>query len=520
MNDFVKKANEESEYSLDRLRELDKCRKDPIYFASKYVKIQHPLRGAIQFTPYEYQVRAIRAFQAHTWSIFKCGRQMGKTTIIAIYLLWFACFHSDKYVLVASKKNADALDIMTRIKFAYEELPNWLKPGCSLYNRQSVEFDNKSTIVSATTTEDTGRGRSVALLMLDELAFVRGKIQQAMWTSLAPTLSTGGSCIISSTPNGDSELFAQLWRQAKSGKVSDEGLAFHPVEVRWDEHPDRDEKYKQMMIDKLGDENVWLQEYECEFISSDPLLIQSRVLQGLTERKPLFEDKGFKFWKELHWSKTYVVSVDVAEGVKQDFSTIEVFDLDGLEQVAEYRSNKVKEDALYSGIKWILEKLLSTVNPENKRRPTVYWSFENNSAGAAIGALYENDDKFPVDAELISETKANFRYGFRTTGKSKPLAARHLKTMLERTVKTLKVHSSTLIFELKNYIATGASYEARDGCTDDLVSALLIFVRVIKQLSTFEPQMFDLLYKTEETFHDDDEDPLETIVPLPVIMPH
>ncbi len=184
------------------------------------------------------------------------------TTVIAAYLLWFACFRSEKYVLVASKDNDAAIDVMDRIRYGYEELPMWLKPGCIYNNRHEIVFDNDSAIKSSATTEGTGRGRAVSLLMLDELAFVKPDIQTGMWTSLAPTLSTGGQCIISSTPNGDQELFAQLWRDANTYNGEKPGRnGFFPVRVAWDEHPDRDESYRQAMIGKVG-ELAWKQEYE------------------------------------------------------------------------------------------------------------------------------------------------------------------------------------------------------------------------------------------------------------------
>ena len=219
-NEFIKRPNALTEYSNENLMDLYRCASDPVYFAKKFIMVQHPKRGAIPLNLYDYQVRAIEGFLHNRWCIVKAGRQLGKTTIIAVYLLWFACFNKDKNVLVASKDNSGAMDIMDRIRFAYEELPAWLKPGVKAYNRHSIEFDNGSAIRSVSTTENTGRGKSISLLMLDELAFVRTSIQGAMWTALAPTLSTGGSCIISSTPNGDSELFAQLWREAVSGVKS------------------------------------------------------------------------------------------------------------------------------------------------------------------------------------------------------------------------------------------------------------------------------------------------------------
>jgi hypothetical protein len=203
------------------------------------------------------------------------------STIIAIYILWFAMFHDDKKCLVASNKNSNAIEIMSRIEYAYEELPLWLKPGCKYFNKHSVEFDNGSKIESQATSEKTGRGGSYSLVMLDELAFVPRRIQDAMWVSLAPTISTGGSIIVSSTPNGDQDLFATLWRTAEMGSTGPDEENFTPVRVNWDEHPDRDESFQRTMISKVG-ALMWRQEYEC-FCKDTKLTINNNgKIQNIT----------------------------------------------------------------------------------------------------------------------------------------------------------------------------------------------------------------------------------------------
>ena len=523
-NEFIKRPNALTEYTPETIQELYVCAKDPVHFAKNYVKVQHPTKGAVPFIMYSYQERAIKGFMENRWCLLKCGRQMGKTTVIAIYLLWFACFNKDKNLLVASKDNSGAMDIMDRIRYAYEELPNWLKPGVKAYNRHSIEFDNNSTIRSVSTTENTGRGKSISLLMLDELAFVRPSIQGAMWSALAPTLSTGGSCIISSTPNGDSELYATLWREAVAGlhstlpgdeeeQVEEQVDDFFPIEVEWDEHPDRDEKYRTSMIKKIGEEK-WKQEYECQFLSSDPLLINTLTLSMMKSKTPLYNDKGFFFWKEPDPNKSYIVGVDVAEGMQQDFSTIQVIELETLEQIAEYRNNTVKENQLYDAIKYIITKLLNYVEPRTGKRPSVYWSFENNSAGAALGALYYNDEKFPAAAELISGKET--RLGFRTVNKTKVEACRYLKKLIEQTRGGLTINSKMMIFELKNFVATGAGYAAKRGSTDDLICAFLIVLRVMKYLSDYEPEVFDKLYKSEGEFYEETSNDYDDPVPFVV----
>ena len=246
-NSLIKRAGAESEFTPELIQELVKCSTDPIHFIKNYVYLQHPSRGKMLFALYDYQEELIKQIQNERWVIALLARQMGKTQTIAMYLLWFTMFVPDQTVLIASKNNAHAMEIMDRIRFAYEELPHWLKAGCKYYNKHNIEFDNGSRIKSESTTEKTGRGLSISKLYLDELAFINPRIQENMWASLAPTLSTGGSAIISSTPNGDTELFAQLWRGANTQQNS-----FKPLFFPWSMHPERGEEYLKEMRGQLG----------------------------------------------------------------------------------------------------------------------------------------------------------------------------------------------------------------------------------------------------------------------------
>lgn len=505
-NDLIKSPHTVTEFSADQLRELKKCAKDPIYFISKYCYIQSQETGRTLFKLRPYQIRIIKSLHSHRFNILRIGRQAGKSETTAAYAFWFACFHPDKNVLLASNKQKGATDLMNRIKYMYESTPNFLRPGVLFYNRGSIEFDNGSHIWSEATTADTGRGRAVALFISDELAHVKKNIQELMWASIFPTLSTGGSCVVMSTPNGDNELFAELWRGAEAGTNG-----FAPVFVPIEEIPGRDAAYQEMMRSKFGDLK-FRQEFLAEFLSDDPLLIRSLTLQGLKETEPIFIDKGFVFWKEPDPHKTYLIGADVAEGVKQDFSTVEIIELETLEQVAEFRNNGINESQLYNAIKYAIEKLMSYRDKQTNKPPAIYWSFENNSAGAAISTLYYNDEKFPPEAELLSGK--GDRTGFKTVNKPKLEACRHLKHLVEKAKGNLKINSKMLIFELKNYIQTGASYAAKHGATDDLVSAMLIIMRILKSLSEYEPDVFDKLYKSENDFYDETSNVFDDPVPF------
>ena len=220
---LVKQPFSQFEYDSTTLREFQKCC-DPLdgalYFMENFMWIQHPIKGSMQFKPFPYQLSLIENYNTYRYSINMLGRQMGKTTVAAGYLLWYAMFKPDSTILVASNKGANASEIMQRVRYAYENCPDHIRAGATEYNKGSISFDNGSRIVSSTTTETTGRGMSITLVYLDEFAFVRNTIAKEFWTSLSPTLATGGKAIITSTPNSDDDQFALIWKAAN--KMQDE----------------------------------------------------------------------------------------------------------------------------------------------------------------------------------------------------------------------------------------------------------------------------------------------------------
>jgi hypothetical protein len=483
-NPKIKGAGEQNEYTALQLQELKKCAEDPVYFITNYVMIQHPTKGAVKFKLYPYQEKMIRAYQENRYTVVLSSRQTGKSITSGAYLLWYAMFQFDKTILIASNKNSNAMEMVHRIRFSYENMPSWLKPGVEEdgWNKHNIGFDNGSRIVSTATSEDAGRGMSISLLFLDEFAFVAPGIQDEFWTSISPTLSTGGSCIMTSTPNGDTNIFAQIWRGALVGANS-----FFPVRVRWDEPPERDEAFKEAEIGNVG-ERRWMQEYECEFLSCDALLINSLFLSNETKRveslSPVANVHGVMFWHDIREGATYLVGTDPSTGSGEDFSVISIFLFPELIQVAEYRTNTMSTNQLYNTLKNILLMLES-------KNATIYFSVENNGVGEGVIALYESDETPPENAEFVSEEGAK-RRGMTTTSRSKMRACVNLKEMMEK--GSLTISSRILLSELKAYVRTRGSYAAQTGSTDDCVAALLIIIRLIEEISTFEQAAYDRLY--------------------------
>lgn len=435
----------------------------------------------------------------HTYVVGRSFITTHNSTVSAIYLLWFAMFHEDKTILIASNKNRGAMEMIARIRFAYEELPIWLKPGIKddMWNKHACGFDNGSKIESTATTESSGRGMSISLLFLDEFAFVKPIVQEEFWTSILPTLSTGGSCIMSSTPNGDANLFAQLWRQSLNKSAGSDDIPFVPIHVKWDRPPGRDEEFKQKQIKLLG-ELKWRQEYECEFLSSDALLIDSAFLLGMQPGQVINESREFKFWAPIYPENAYIVTVDPATGSGCDYSVIDVYHFPSLVQVAQLRANDLSSPQLYTRLKWVLKGL------ENKSCE-VYFTIENNGVGEGLIALYEADEAPPQEAMFIGD--GGKRLGMTTLGRSKLRSCIVYKELVEG--GHVKINSPQTILELKTYVRKAGSYQAQVGATDDCVSAGLLLGRVLHEISAYEEDAFDKMYRVDdhgEVYHIADAD--------------
>jgi hypothetical protein len=268
VNDLIKTPHKQEILGVQQIKELSLCMFDPKYFIKNYCYIQHPTTGRMKFDLYPYQENLIDVYHNYRNSIAMLPRQSGKSQTAAAYLLWYAMFNPDSTILIAAHVFRGAQEIMGRIRYIYENCPDFIRAGVVAYNRGSIEFDNGSRIVAQATTENTGRGMAITCVYLDEFAFVPPNISKDFWTSLSPTLSTGGKCLITSTPNQDDDQFAQIWKQANKtiddyGNERDVGInGFKYFIAKWNEHPDRDEKWAENERGKIGEER-FAREFEC-----------------------------------------------------------------------------------------------------------------------------------------------------------------------------------------------------------------------------------------------------------------
>lgn len=514
-NVLVKRPHQKQNWTDAQLIEFAKCadpETGPYYFTSHFFNIQHPTRGRMSYKPFPYQKDLIECYHTNRFSINLLGRQMGKTTTAAGYLLWYAMFVPDSTILIAAHKYTGAQEIMQRIRYAYELCPDHIRAGATSYNKGSIEFENGSRIVSQTTTETTGRGMSITLLYCDEFAFVRPSIAKEFWTSISPTLATGGKAIITSTPNSDEDQFWLIWKEANKNtdefgnwtKLGKNGFANYIA--TWDKHPERDATWQKEEQSRIGEER-FKREHMCEPVIYDETLISPLTLLELEGQEPAQRQGQVRWWKTPEKGRIYAVALDPSLGTGGDNAAIQVYELPDMIQVAEWQHNKTPIQKQVRILAEITRYIVDTIQNNND----VYYSVENNTLGeAALISISEVGEENIAGVFLSEPYRAGqargYRKGFNTTNKNKLSACAKLKSLVES--KRLVVNSKNLLSEFKQFVAVGNSYAAKPGETDDLVMSTILALRMSMLLQNYDPE----IQKRLRDGYD------ETILPMPFIL--
>ncbi len=517
---LTKKAHQKIKFSEEHILELNKCidpKTGPLYFLQNYCMIQHPTKGSMKFDMFDYQKGLVETYHANRFAIAMLPRQTGKTTCAAAYLIWYAMFVPDSQILIAAHKFTGAQDIMNRVRFVYENLPDFLRAGAYSYNRNTLEFDNGSRIKATTTTENTGRGMSLSLIYCDEFAFVQPPQKaKEFWTSLAPTLATGGKCIITSTPNSDEDQFALIWKEANK-KTDEYGNelpvgknGFAAFKASWREHPDRTEEWAKEERARIGEER-FRREHDCEFLIYDETLIKATKLADLEGIDPVHRHGHVRWYSKVKKNAAYLVALDPSLGTGGDYGAIQVFELPKMVQVAEWQHNNTPIQGQIRIMKQMIDQIADDLKAMGKTQPEIYYSIENNTIGEAGLIAIADIGEENIPGQFLSETVRKghvrrFRKGYNTTHNSKMSACAKFKQMLEN--ESMQVNSKNLVSELKNFVASGNSYKAKPGEHDDLVMSTLLAVRMASTVSSWDQQLFERLRDSEE----------EIMMPMPIII--
>ena len=450
------------------VKEIIKCGKDPIYFINNFVKISHPVHGLISFRLYPFQEECIKQFQDYRFNIVLKARQMGLSTATAGFILWMVLFHREKTVLSVATQLNVAVGMVKKVKLMYNNLPDWMKIAkVKNDNKSTLELNNGSWVKAASTTGDSGRSEALSLLIVDEAGIIQG--MDEMWAGIYPTIATGGRCIAVSTPKGVGNWFHKTYTDAEMGKNN-----FNPIKLNWDAHPDRDQKWWEENTKNLSAKDI-AQEYECSFNFSGNTIVDGTILQEMRDgtSKPVRRggfDGNLWIWKEPEQGRRYLLSADVARGDSEDSSAFHIFDVDSMEQVAEYQGKLTPE---------VYADLLFETSKEYGMCLTIV---ENNSFGYGVleklksmrhPAVYHHKKSTYDFIEPMTATYDTSAVpGFSTNVKMRPLAIAKMEEFLRN--KLIKINSERLINELETFVWSNGKAEAIKGCNDDLVMSLAI----------------------------------------------
>lgn len=462
----------------EQVKEILKCGRDPVYFMRTYTKIQHAKRGMIPFETYPFQDDCVKAFEQHRFNIVLKSRQLGLSTVTAAYAVWYAIFKKDKNVLVIATKLQTAMNFIKKVRTMLDGLPKWLLLTKFEPTKQQINFANGSTITAIPTSPDAGRSEALSLLIVDEAAFIRDF--EDIWTGLYPTLSTGGSAIIISTPNGVGGMYYKLWMDG-AAQVNE----FNTINLPWWVHPEHDQEWFDKETKNLPKRKV-AQEFLCDFISSGETFLQPSEMDYLRDMidPPVRKEgpaNGVWIWSDPSPGKKYVISSDVARGDSSDFSTFHVIDHDECEVVAEYMG-KIPPD-----------KLADLLLDYGKKYNTALLCPERNTFGyftcvklrdAGYKRLYYRHATGDVFEFVSNDPDAV--PGFETQGNTRPQILGKLEELIRN--KVLKSYSQRTYDELQGFVWHGAKAQAARDSHDDLIMSLAIGMWLINGGNTSNEQ--------------------------------
>lgn len=453
------------------LEEIMRCGSDPVYFIEKYVKISHPKKGVLPFKLYPYQQDCLSTFLEHRHVITNKSRQLGLSTLAAGYSLWMTLFQREKNVLVIATKLSTAQLFIRKVKGMFKYLPTWLVvPSVTSETNKSIEFDNGSKIHAIPTSPDAGRGEAVSLLIVDEAAWIEDF--ENLWIGLLPTLSMGGDVVLISSPSGVGTRFHKIWIGAQAGTND-----FHPVELPWQVHPEHDQEWFEQQCQNIGSQRGINSELLCLFEGSGNGFVDQQEISWLemNNKLPIAKygpDNQVWIWKYQEAGHKYLLAADVARGDGEDYSAFHVIDTTADEVVCEYKGQLPADE---------FGKLIDDVG----RRYSNAIAVVEQQGGGIATALELKRLKYPrlfyekFSKEVLLGTRtlldhevAEITPGLMMNSKNRPEGLMKLEQALRR--RSLRIHSSRFLDELKTFVWNKSKAQAMKGYNDDLVMSLCI----------------------------------------------
>ena len=475
-NPNLKKAGTQIQFTKKQIKEWVKCKQDPIYFATNYIKIISLDEGLVPFNMYDFQKDILQDFHNHRFNIAKLPRQTGKSTTVVAYLLYYAIFYDSVNIGILANKASTARELLGRLQLAYENLPKWMQHGILVWNKGNVELENGSKILAASTSASAVRGMSFNILFLDEFAFVPSHVAEQFFASVYPTITSGRSTkvIVISTPNGMNHFY-KMWEDARRGKNN-----YITNEVHWSQVPGRDAKWKEETI-KNTSKRQFAQEFECDFLGSADTLISPSKLQTIPFTDPISSNAGLDVFTRAEKDHEYIITVDVARGIGGDYSAFIVFDITSMpyQIVAKYRNNEIKPVLFPSVIFQVAKEYNSP-----------YILVEVNDIGDSIAATLNYDLEYPNILMCAMRGRAGQVVGQGFSGSKTQLGVKMSVTVKKIGCANLKaiIEEDKLLFndfnifqELTTFVQKKQAWEADEGYHDDLVMCMVLFAWLVMQ---------------------------------------
>ena len=469
-NPNLKKGHTKSRFSKEQIQEVLKCLDDPKYFITTYLKIVTIDKGLVPFEMYDFQRNMVDTFHKNRFTICKLPRQSGKSTIIVSYLLHYVLFNDNVNVAILANKSSTARDLLGRLQLAYEHLPKWMQQGVLNWNKGSIELENGSRIVAASTSSSAVRGSTFNIIFLDEFAYVPNNIAEEFFSSVYPTISSGKSSkvMIVSTPHG-MNMFYKMWMDATNKKND-----YVPTEVHWSEVPGRDEEWKEQTIRNTSLEQFQT-EFECEFLGSVDTLINPSKIKTMAVIDPKRSPMGLDVYEMPIKKHTYTMTVDVSRGLSNDYSAFCIVDVTQTpyKLVAKFRDNEIKPLLFPS----VIEKVAKVYN-------NAFVLVEINDLGQQVADNLQFELEYDNMMMVTQRGRSGQvlgggfsgrgnQLGLRMTKGTKKIGTSNMKSLIEG--DKLLINDFDVIAELSTFISKGKSFEAEAGATDDLVMCLVIF---------------------------------------------
>jgi len=479
-NPLLKRINVPQNYTQEEIQEYVKCRDNPIYFIKNYIYIVNLDKGLMKFELYPFQEDLVQGLVDNRFTIVKCPRQSGKSQTSLAFMLHYVLFHDQRNVAVLANKGATARELLGRLQMAYEKLPMFLQQGVLEWNKGSIHLENGSRILASSTASSSIRGFAFNLIFLDEFAFIQQNMAEDFFSSVYPTISSGkdSQVIIVSTPNGMNHFY-KMWVNATEGRSQ-----YKAFEINWWDVPGRDEEWKKETIANTSEEQ-FRQEFETEFLGSAGTLVSPAKIATLAIKTPISRKENLDIYEQTVEDHVYFITVDVAEGRGQDYSTMSVIDITEMpwKQVAKYRSNTISPLLLPT----IIHQVAMAYN-----EATVL--IESNGPGGEVCNILHYDLEYE---HSINESGVQAKLGMKMTKRIKAMGCSNFKDLVEN--DKLLINDLETISEISQFVERGKSWKAEEGGHDDLVMGLVLFSWFSSQELFKELNNVDLRNKLYDT---------------------